>query len=1056
MSASMSAPAIAEAGTPTLRIRGRPYPVLLPTLRDARLHLAAVIVSLQVLGQVALDFQLSIAQILVSLITCAVLEVGIAFWRHHVLLWPASALLTGNGVAFVLRVPGTEHGDWWSMNGWWIFAGTAAVALLSKHLIRFRGRHIFNPSNFGLVLCFLLLGAERADPLVLWWGPMSPALALAVVLIVGGGIAILRRLHLLVIAVVFWITFAAGIGVLALSGHEMTAPWHLGPLSGLSFWWVLVSSPEILVFLFFMITDPKTIPDSRGGRLAYSVGVALLATVLIAPQTSEFATKVAILSALFLACAARPVAILLGRRGFAVSARRLLSADDVRTRGIPRAGICALALTAAAACAGLVILAGIPARPAEAAPTAAVTNAALPEVTVVATAGLAAIDGPTSRRVARDVVADLRAEEDALRRGKTERAKEGATGAWLAELWRRIGTGSADPPVHSVRRLRLTLRPGDGQAPPIVVATLSGTWRRASDTSARDVRPLHRTVELVLVGNRYLISASRGGVPIRPAVAAPTDGTPHSSRIRLEDVAVKVGLDFRQAAFRLGVSTDTGAMMGGGLCWLDYDNDGWLDLYVTNSYSAGDYAQLASRRELPRSALFHNVHGHFVDVSRGSGADLPVRASGCVAADFDNDGNTDLYVTTTGYSVPTDGYDALLWGDGDGTFTEGARDAGINTPGWHAGAAAGDVNGDGWIDIAVTGYTDPNGAIPGSSAGYPGNHLAVEDRLYLNEGPGAHGRPTFRDVAAGVGVERRRVEHGLGIELVDVDGDGRLDIYVANDTDPDRLYLNRPAPGPLGFEFVEEAKQAGVADPNAGMGIAAADVSGDGRLDLLVSNSRGQLHGVYRSLPPGGSVPHYADARAALADALGTTTTGWGASWADLDLDGDLDLVMAAGLIPVTNVQRDAQRTRVLETVASQNGDVRFVDVTATGLRAPRVNGRGLAVADFDNDGDPDVAINSVGGRLQLLRNSSAHGHWLEVAVRPALPGTRVTAVLSGGRRLVRWVAAGSSYLSSEDPRVHFGLGKVGRVTVLVVRYPGGREVRLDDVAADRIVTVGR
>ena len=228
----MSAPAVVGVDRPTLRIRGTTYPVLLPTLRDPRLHLAAVIVSLQVLGQVAFDFQLSIAQILVSLAVAGILEVTIAFFGQRVIMWPASALLTGNGVAFVLRVPGTEHGDWWSMNGWWIFAGTSAIALLSKYLVRVRGRHIFNPSNFGLVLCFLLLGAERADPLALWWGPLSPALVLALVLIVVGGFLILRRLHLVGIAVGFWLAFAAGIGVLAASGHTMTAAWHVGPIEG--------------------------------------------------------------------------------------------------------------------------------------------------------------------------------------------------------------------------------------------------------------------------------------------------------------------------------------------------------------------------------------------------------------------------------------------------------------------------------------------------------------------------------------------------------------------------------------------------------------------------------------------------------------------------------------------------------------------------------------------------------------------------------------------------------------------------------------------------------
>src|SRR5262249_16228506 len=255
----------------------------------------------------AFGFNLSIAQILVAIGTCGVLEIGIAFFRQHVIMWPASALLTGNGVAFILRVPGTPHGDWWSLHGAWIFAATAAVSLLSKHVIRWRGRHIFNPSNFGLVLCFLVLGENRAEPLDFWWGPMSPWLALAIALIVLGGLTILSRLRLLVIAVAFWLTFAAGIAVLAASGHSMTARWHLGPITGWAFWWLLVSSPEILIFLFFMITDPMTIPRGRVGRLVYAVSVGLLATILIAPQTTEFATKVAVLAALALVCLARPL-----------------------------------------------------------------------------------------------------------------------------------------------------------------------------------------------------------------------------------------------------------------------------------------------------------------------------------------------------------------------------------------------------------------------------------------------------------------------------------------------------------------------------------------------------------------------------------------------------------------------------------------------------------------------------------------------------------------------------------------------------------------------------
>ena len=279
----MSVPA-ALPRTPGVTIHGTRYPLVLPSVRDPRLHLAVVIVSLQVLGQVAFDFRLSIAQILISVGTCALLEIAIVFRRQRMLVWPASALLTGNGVAFILRVPGTEHGDWWSMNGWWIFAGTAAVSLLSKYVIRFRGAHVFNPSNFGLVLCFLLLGPDSADPLDFWWGPMSPALALALAIIVVGGFLILSRLGLLAMALSFWLVFVAAVASSPRRGTAMTARWHLGPVDGLHFWTVLAFSPEILVFLFFMLTDPKTVPAGQRARVAFAVSVALLAAILVASR----------------------------------------------------------------------------------------------------------------------------------------------------------------------------------------------------------------------------------------------------------------------------------------------------------------------------------------------------------------------------------------------------------------------------------------------------------------------------------------------------------------------------------------------------------------------------------------------------------------------------------------------------------------------------------------------------------------------------------------------------------------------------------------------------
>ena len=261
--------------------------------------------------------------------------------------------------------------------------------------------------------------------------------------------------------------------------------------------------------------------------------------------------------------------------------------------------------------------------------------------------------------------------------------------------------------------------------------------------------------------------------------------------------------------------------------------------------------------------------GRFEDVSRQADAALPLRGNGCVAADLDLDGHTDLYVTTSGFNVGTEGFDALLWNDGDGTFTEGARDAGIDAFGWHTGAAVGDVNEDGRPDLFVAGYTDPN-IRTASTSGFPTNRAAVRDLLYLNEGRGESGRSTFREVGRLAGLEADRVGHGLGAVFTDVDRDGRVDLYVANDADPNQLYRNVPQPGSsLGFRFDEMARRAGVDDPNAGMGIAAADFSADGRPDLFVTNSRRQLHAAYRSeqLARGRS---FVDARPELAAPFGT------------------------------------------------------------------------------------------------------------------------------------------------------------------------------------------
>ncbi|TML07003.1 MAG: RnfABCDGE type electron transport complex subunit D [Actinobacteria bacterium] len=317
-------------------IRGRRYPVVLPSIRDPRLHLAAVITSLQVLGQTALGFELSIAQILVSLGTCAIIEFTIMFFTRQVLAWPASALLTGNGVAFLLRVNGTEHGQWWSLRGAHIFAATASVSVLSKYLIRWRGRPLFNPSNVGLVLCFLVLGRDRVNPLDFWWGPMSAAMVAVYVIILAGGLIITARVKMVPASLAFWVTFAAGTAVLARRGHCFTARWHVGPVCDASLWRILVTSPEILIFLFFMITDPKTAPLGRGARVLYGALIGFLATVLAATQSTEFGTEVAVLGALVAVCALRPVLELIapatatdGQRMFHGSAPRWIAVEVV-------------------------------------------------------------------------------------------------------------------------------------------------------------------------------------------------------------------------------------------------------------------------------------------------------------------------------------------------------------------------------------------------------------------------------------------------------------------------------------------------------------------------------------------------------------------------------------------------------------------------------------------------------------------------------------------------------------------------------------------------------
>jgi hypothetical protein len=511
----------------------------------------------------------------------------------------------------------------------------------------------------------------------------------------------------------------------------------------------------------------------------------------------------------------------------------------------------------------------------------------------------------------------------------------------------------------------------------------------------------------------------------------------------LVDVAAEVGLSFRHGAFRWDESADAAAMIGGGLCWLDYDADGWLDLFVVNGHSRDERDEWEARGGLPTTRLFRNHEGRFTDVTDEVGAAVALRGQGCVAADLDADGRIDLYVTGADRST-------LLWNEG-GRFEEADEDSSVRVFGWHTGAAAGDLDGNGLPDLVVSGYVDEANRIPEAELGFPNTHAGRRDLLLLNEG----GRK-FREAGREAGLEVVRFGYGLGVVLADFERDGDLDVHLANDTNPNRLYENVAWPGGaaadplgLGFRFEERAAAAGIADAGAGMGVAVADWDGDGRQDVFVSNSRGQAHALYSSNPAGVDDPSFTDVRAAAGIDV-ERATGWGASWADLDHDTDLDLVLVNGHIPVTDLRRDAEPVQVFRNLLAEGPGLVFREVGAA-RAVGRLVARGSAVADYDNDGDLDVAVLPLGRPLVLLENRAEGGNWLEIALEGSPPGAEVTATLPDGRKLRRELAAGSSYLSSEDPRLHFGLGSAASVRELRVRWPSGEETVREDLDANQV-----
>ena len=437
----------------TLRLGKKDYPVVLPNVRDPRLHLAAVIISIHVLGQTALGFRVSVPQILSAIVTSALIEVVLTLRRTGQLVWPASAMLTGSGVALIFRVVGTERGDHWSWGGWYLFSIVAGFSLLTKYLIRYRGSHLFNPSNVGLVVAFLTLGSTRVEPLDFWWAPLDVWMVAAYAIILVGGLLITARLRLLAMAATFWFGLALGLGLLASSGHCITAAWALEPVCGSYFWRVVVTSPEILVFLFFMITDPKTIPSGRLARVVFAFSLAVVCTLLIAPQTTEFGAKVGLLGGLVVMTSVR----YLFDRVLPAKATEPAQRDTLlerlvaavggsldRRRTFLRGAVLGSVLTLAAAG---VVVAGAPARQAAQAavleiPTVeiGVDPATLPPVTVGSEVEAlnSAVAAGGANDLALALAEDLLIEAEAMRRADSSLLRAANDGQRLIDMERRI------------------------------------------------------------------------------------------------------------------------------------------------------------------------------------------------------------------------------------------------------------------------------------------------------------------------------------------------------------------------------------------------------------------------------------------------------------------------------------------------------------------------------------------------------------------------------------------------------------------------------------------
>lgn len=500
---------------------------------------------------------------------------------------------------------------------------------------------------------------------------------------------------------------------------------------------------------------------------------------------------------------------------------------------------------------------------------------------------------------------------------------------------------------------------------------------------------------------------------------------------------------------------------GGGLGLLDYDGDGDLDVFLVNGSTLDRIAGGTNVPGGPKNGLFrNNGDGTFTDVTDKAGIALPNWGMGCVAADYDNDGDQDIYLTAYGQN-------RLYRSNGDGTFTDVAVSAGVADSRWSTGAAFGDYDRDGYLDLYVANYLDRASVLERKTS-HPCQWKGLDvfcgplglkgapDVLYRNNGDG-----TFSDVTVEAGVPDNRCDYGFAVLFADYDSDGWPDIFVANDSTPNLLYHNDG-----NGHFREVALRAGVAysqdgKEQAGMGAAFGDYDNDGRQDIVVTNFANDYNTLYHNEGNG----FFLDATLSAALGAGSLPyVAWGVGFIDYDNNGLLDLFIANGHVyPQIDRLNLAEETyRQPKQVYRNLGNGTFRDISDSlgpALEERNVS-RGCAFGDIDNDGDIDVLVANLDHPPTLLRNDggNAAGHYLEIKLRGNRSnrdgvGAKVL-IQVGGVTQTREVAAGTSFLSANDLRLHFGLATATTVDLIEVRWPSGAVDRLAGVPADRLLLV--